>query len=111
MASSLTPSVRTSDDAIVAAGDCTRFDFRGTMLRLESVQNATDQGAAAAATLAGIEQPYQPFPWFWSDQYDLKLKIAGLNHGYQSTVTGPGNSPIAGRCGTTGTMNCWPLTR
>ena len=69
---------RTSDPDIVAAGDCARFDYRGASVRLESVPNAIDQGAAAAATLAGVETVYTPKPWFWSDQFDVKLQIAGL---------------------------------
>ena len=81
---------RTSDPAIVAAGDCARFPWRGGRVRLESVQNAQDQGAAAARTLAGAPEAYRPIPWFWSDQYDAKLQIAGLNTGYDATATRPG---------------------
>lgn len=79
---------RTSDHAIVAAGDCTShynpiYDCR---LRLESVQNATDQAKVAASTLCGTLAPYHALPWFWSDQYDLKLQIAGLSQGYDRVV-------------------------
>ncbi|MGC6485024.1 MAG: NAD(P)/FAD-dependent oxidoreductase, partial [Candidatus Puniceispirillales bacterium] len=81
---------RTSDPAIYAAGDCTRFDYRGEPTRLESVGNAINQGEIVAANLAGEETPYQPKPWFWSDQYDLTLQIAGFNRGYDDTVTRPG---------------------
>ena len=80
---------RTTDPRILAAGDCTRFVYHGTRVRLESVQNATDQAAVLAAALTGQDVVYQPTPWFWSDQYDVKLQIAGLNFGYDSTVVRP----------------------
>lgn len=70
---------RTADPAIVAAGDCTaqqRPD--GQVWRLESVNNATEQGKSAAAALLGQERPFAGTPWFWSDQYDRKLQMAGL---------------------------------
>jgi 3-phenylpropionate/trans-cinnamate dioxygenase ferredoxin reductase subunit len=73
---------RTSDPCIVAAGDCTaRRLADGTLLRLESVQNATEQGKSAAAALLGLEKPFTATPWFWSDQYDKKLQMAGLSTG------------------------------
>lgn len=81
---------RSSDPLILAAGDCASFIWNGARIRLESVQNATDQGEAAAATLAGQEADYRPLPWFWSDQYDVKLQIAGLNLGYSESVTRAG---------------------
>lgn len=82
---------RTADPAILAAGDCTSFPHRGAMLRLESVPHAIAHGEAAAMAMAGAPQPYAAKPWFWSDQYDVKLQIAGLNHGYDRVVTrGPG---------------------
>jgi 3-phenylpropionate/trans-cinnamate dioxygenase ferredoxin reductase subunit len=81
---------RTSDPDIVAAGDCARFPVASRIARLESVQNAVDQGEVAAQTLAGREVAYAPHPWFWSDQFDVKLQIAGLNTGYDSTVVRPG---------------------
>jgi 3-phenylpropionate/trans-cinnamate dioxygenase ferredoxin reductase component len=79
---------RTSDHDIVAVGDCTNhynpiYDRR---LRLESVQNATDQAKTAANTLCGKLEPYNTLPWFWSDQYDLKLQIAGLSQGFDQVV-------------------------
>jgi 3-phenylpropionate/trans-cinnamate dioxygenase ferredoxin reductase subunit len=80
---------RTSDPRIVAAGDCT-FHHNGIYdrwIRLESVQNATDQARVAADTLCGKLAPYRVLPWFWSDQYDLKLQIAGLSQGYDEVVT------------------------
>jgi len=73
---------RTQDPAIVAAGDCTaRRQPDGTLLRLESVQNATEQGKSAAAALLGQDRPFTATPWFWSDQYDKKLQMAGLSLG------------------------------
>jgi 3-phenylpropionate/trans-cinnamate dioxygenase ferredoxin reductase subunit len=81
---------RTSDPAIVAAGDCTLLPWKGSNIRLESVQNAVDQAEAIAAVLAGGDAPYDPKPWFWSDQYDVKLQIAGFNLGYDETLVRPG---------------------
>ena len=83
---------RSSDPSILAAGDCCSFDYRGQRIRLESVQNANDQAAAAAHTVAGQDKPYVPLPWFWSDQYDCKLQIAGLNLGYDDVVLRPGKT-------------------
>ena len=69
----------TSDPAIFAAGDCTRHhDRHGDLIRLESVQNAIDQAKHAALAMVGKPMAYGEVPWFWSDQYDLKLQIAGL---------------------------------
>ncbi|MDA8585702.1 FAD-dependent oxidoreductase [Rhodobacteraceae bacterium] len=78
---------RTSVPNVWAAGDCTRFPYKGEMLRLESVQNAIDQAENVAINMLGANEPYNPYPWFWSDQYDLKLQIAGLNTGYDHVVT------------------------
>jgi 3-phenylpropionate/trans-cinnamate dioxygenase ferredoxin reductase subunit len=79
---------QTADPHIVAAGDCT--NHRPPMLehrvRLESVPNAIHQAKVAAATLVGTPTPYSEVPWFWSDQYDLKLQIAGLSTGYDDVV-------------------------
>jgi 3-phenylpropionate/trans-cinnamate dioxygenase ferredoxin reductase subunit len=73
---------RTSDPVIMAAGDCTARRLRdGSLLRLESVQNATEQGKSVAAALLGQERPFTATPWFWSDQYDKKLQMAGLSTG------------------------------
>ncbi len=80
----------TADPAIWAAGDCALLPFRGAMIRLESVQNAIDQAEAVAANILGADAPYVPKPWFWSDQYDLKLQIAGLNLGHDRVVVRPG---------------------
>lgn len=78
---------RTSIPNIVAAGDCTvRRMPDGSKIRLESVQNAVEQGRSAALALLGKEKPFTETPWFWSDQYDVKLQIAGLSHGADSWV-------------------------
>lgn len=81
---------RTSDNAIHALGDCAVLPWKGQQIRLESVQNAVDQAEAAAAILTGGETAYNPKPWFWSDQYDVKLQIAGFNLGYDETFVRPG---------------------
>jgi len=79
-------ATRTDSPDIYAVGDCTRFPSRryGRRLRLESVQNAIDQAKVAAASILGRPQRYDPVPWFWSDQYDLKLQIAGLADDHDS---------------------------
>ncbi len=79
---------RTSDPDIVAAGDCTYHynKIYDRWIRLESVQNASDQARVAASTVAGKEKAYNALPWFWSDQYDVKLQIAGLSQGYQDII-------------------------
>lgn len=81
---------QTSDAHIFAAGDCASFPYEGERIRLESVGNAIDQGEAAAANMLGQVTEYRAKPWFWSDQYDVKLQIAGLNRGYDATVVRPG---------------------
>lgn len=79
---------QTSDPNIVAAGDCAKqWNPRyGKSLRLESVPNAMEQAKAAAASICGNKLAQQSLPWFWSDQYELKLQIAGLNSGYDQVV-------------------------
>lgn len=81
-------SCMTSDPAIAAAGDCASFfsTLYQRNMRLESVQNAQDQARVAAAALCGKTIAYNALPWFWSDQYDLKLQIAGLSQGYDDLV-------------------------
>ena len=86
---------RTSDPLIWAAGDCASFPHRGGRIRLESVQNAIDQAECVAANMLGAEQDYVPFPWFWSDQYDCKLQIAGLGIGYTRLVTRGGGDRVS----------------
>ena len=84
---------RSSDPAIFAAGDCTSFPYKGNRIRLESVQNAIDQAEHVARMIMGSQEDYLPYPWFWSDQYDVRLQIAGLNTGYDRTVLRPGHRP------------------
>lgn len=71
---------RTSDPDIYAAGDCARFDHPvyGVALRLESVNNALDHARIVAASLTGVAAPAPAIPWFWSDQFDLKIQLAGI---------------------------------
>jgi 3-phenylpropionate/trans-cinnamate dioxygenase ferredoxin reductase component len=83
---------RTSDLAIWAAGDCASFPHRGGRIRLESVQNAIDQAETVARNILGAGVAYHPLPWFWSDQYDIKLQIAGLNAGYTRVVVRDGGA-------------------
>lgn len=79
---------QTADPAIYAVGDCTSHPNRvyDKMLRLESVHNALEQAKTAAAAICGEDVSYDQVPWFWSDQYDLKLQIAGLSAGYDEVV-------------------------
>lgn len=83
---------RTADPAIWAAGDCASFPWKGKRIRLESVQNAIDQAECVAENIMGAEKEYHPTPWFWSDQYDAKLQIAGLCTGYDRVVVRPGRT-------------------
>ncbi len=86
---------RTSDPSIWSAGDCASFPYKDGRLRLESVQNAIDQAENLARNIMGAEEPYLPHPWFWSDQYDVKLQIAGLNTGYDRIVTRGGGDVVS----------------
>lgn len=81
--------LRTSDRAVYAIGDCARFPSPHTAgrLRLESVQNASDQARHVAAELCGESAPYTAVPWFWTDQYDLRVQIAGLVRAHDHRVT------------------------
>jgi 3-phenylpropionate/trans-cinnamate dioxygenase ferredoxin reductase subunit len=81
-------TARTGDDWIYAIGDVARFHSKryGRSIRLESVQNAIDQGKAAAQAICGMDVDYDPVPWFWSDQYDMKLQIAGLIEGADQMI-------------------------
>jgi NADPH-dependent 2,4-dienoyl-CoA reductase/sulfur reductase-like enzyme len=78
----------TSDPDVFAIGDCSQFPcaWLGAAARLESVQNATDQGKAVGTTVAGAPEPYVSVPRFWSDQYDAKLQIVGLSTPQDDTV-------------------------
>ena len=77
---------RSSQPGILAIGDCASFPWRGARLRLESVPHAIDHAEATAAALMGAGAPYIAKPWFWSDQYDVKLQIAGLNATYDGVI-------------------------
>ena len=80
---------RTTLPEVYAIGDCAAFacDFAdGTVMRVESVQNANDQATNVAKAICGAPAPYHALPWFWSNQYDLKLQTAGLSVGYDATV-------------------------
>jgi 3-phenylpropionate/trans-cinnamate dioxygenase ferredoxin reductase subunit len=79
---------RTSDENVYAAGDCTNHPSvrYGRRVRLESVDNAVEQARTAAANICGKPARHEHIPWFWSDQYDVKLQIAGLSEGYDRTV-------------------------
>ncbi len=83
---------RTSAPHIWAAGDCASFPWQGGRLRLESVPNAIDHAECVAENLLGAGKAYVAKPWFWSDQYDVKLQIAGLNAGYDNIVTRKGDT-------------------
>lgn len=87
---------RTADPDIFAAGDCTMHPspLYG-WLRLESVNNAVEQAKSAAAAICGKDKPHGSLPWFWSDQYDLKLQIAGLSQGHDRVVVR--GDPTTGR--------------
>ena len=80
---------RTSLDDVYAIGDCAAHASAwadGAVIRLESVQNANDMATTAARHITGAEEPYRAFPWFWSNQFDLKLQTAGLSLGYDSEI-------------------------
>ncbi|WP_299555533.1 FAD-dependent oxidoreductase [uncultured Tateyamaria sp.] len=83
---------RTSAPHVWAAGDCASFPYRGDRIRLESVPNAIDQAECVAENIMGAGEDYVARPWFWSDQYDVKLQIAGLNTGYDRVVTRDGGA-------------------
>ncbi len=74
--------MRSSAERIWAAGDCAAVTVRGRRLRIESVGNAIDSAEVAARNMLGRGETYRPLPWFWSDQYDTRLQIAGLNFGF-----------------------------
>ncbi|MGH1463837.1 MAG: NAD(P)/FAD-dependent oxidoreductase [Cognatishimia sp.] len=82
---------RTNVSHIWAAGDCASFPYRGARIRLESVPNAIDQAEIVAQNIMGEATDYEAKPWFWSDQYDVKLQIAGLNTGYDRVITRAGD--------------------
>ena len=79
---------QTSDKSIFAAGDCTNHpnSIYHKRLRLESVHNAVEQAKSVAASISGENKPYHQVPWFWSDQYNLKLQIAGISHNHDQYI-------------------------
>ncbi len=84
--------LRTDDPDIFAAGDCCSYPvavYGGRRVRLESWRNAQEQGSAAAANMLGKAEAFDSVPWFWSDQYDFTLQVAGLADGAVSTVARP----------------------
>jgi 3-phenylpropionate/trans-cinnamate dioxygenase ferredoxin reductase subunit len=80
--------MRTRHPRVFAIGDCAAHPnvWSGTRIRIESVPNAIEQARVAAAAIAGKPRPYEAAPWFWSDQYDLKLQMVGLSQGYEQLV-------------------------
>jgi 3-phenylpropionate/trans-cinnamate dioxygenase ferredoxin reductase subunit len=87
---------RTSAANVWASGDCASFPLNGTQARLESVGHAIDHAELVAENIMGAARDYVPAPWFWSDQYDTKLQIAGLNTGYDQIVTrGPDGDAVS----------------
>lgn len=91
------PFMQTSDSDIYAIGDVAwhHNEMYNTDLRLESVPNATEQAKTAALHICGKDKPYNALPWFWSDQFDLKLQIAGMSSGYDDVVLR--GAPASGR--------------
>jgi len=81
--------LQTPDERIFAIGDCAEnpSTFSGDLARLESVQNAVDQAACVAKTIVGHRAPYGAVPWFWTDQYDIHMQMAGLPVGFDQVVT------------------------
>lgn len=100
---------RTSDPSIWAAGDCASFPHSSGRMRLESVGHAIDHAECVAQNMVGTGMTYVAKPWFWSDQYDTKLQIAGLNSGYDQVVErrGQGRSASVWYFGENG---YWPST-
>ncbi len=86
---------KTNVAGIWAAGDCASFPYRGGRIRLESVPNAIDQAEVVAQNILGGAVEYVARPWFWSDQYDVKLQIAGLNTGYTRVIPRRGGGATA----------------
>ena len=80
--------LKTGDGRIYAIGDCAEYPnfFSGSRIRLESVQNAVDQAVCVAKAIAGKPAPYRAAPWFWSDQFEIRLQMAGLPAGHDRLV-------------------------
>jgi 3-phenylpropionate/trans-cinnamate dioxygenase ferredoxin reductase subunit len=81
--------LETEDENIYAIGDCADHpcEFAGTRIRLESVQNAADQAQCVAAAISGSRNPYKALPWFWTDQFEIKLQMAGISNGHDLAVS------------------------
>jgi 3-phenylpropionate/trans-cinnamate dioxygenase ferredoxin reductase subunit len=81
--------LQTDDENIFAIGDCAEHPcvFAGARIRLESVQNAADQAQCVAATIAGRRNVYRALPWFWTDQFEIKLQMAGISNGHDCVVS------------------------
>jgi 3-phenylpropionate/trans-cinnamate dioxygenase ferredoxin reductase subunit len=81
--------LQTTDEDIFAIGDCAEYpcEYACERIRLESVQNAADQAQCVAAAIAGRPNAYRALPWFWTDQFEVKLQMAGLSHGHDCTVS------------------------
>jgi len=81
--------LQTDDENILAIGDCAEHpcEFADARIRLESVQNAADQAQCVAAAIAGRRNVYRALPWFWSDQFEVKLQMAGISNGHDCTVS------------------------
>jgi len=81
--------LRTPDERIFAIGDCAECPslYAEGCVRLESVQNAVDQATSVAKSLVGHSAPYSAVPWFWTEQYDIHLQMAGLPAGFEQVVT------------------------
>ena len=86
---------RTSHPHIWAAGDCASFPYKNGRLRLESVPHAIEHGEIVAQNIMGAGVGYTAKPWFWSDQFDVKLQIAGLNTGYDNVITRKGDTGVS----------------
>jgi len=99
---------RTSDPNVYAAGDCTNHPSvrYGRRVRLESVDNAVEQAKTAALNICGKQARHEHVPWFWSDQYDVKLQIAGLSEGYDQTVLRGDPASAASPCTTSPAASC-----
>ncbi|MEP6962611.1 MAG: FAD-dependent oxidoreductase [Acidobacteriota bacterium] len=86
---SVDQNLRTADERIYAIGDCAEYPnvFAGARVRLESVQNAVDQAACVAKAIVGQAAPYESVPWFWSDQFDIRMQMVGICTGFDQVVT------------------------
>lgn len=86
---------QTNQSDVFAIGDCTIFNLNGVLTKLESVQNANEQADIVAKFIIGTKLIYQPKPWFWSDQYDMKIQIAGLARNYDTVISRVNDSKVS----------------